>query len=259
MASRFGRGLKARATKQHTAALPTRVPLKDEERIVAPVIAVPTDDRSPVGHFGLGKHRPMTRDADDRQWFALRVGVKAHRTCYRRLKDLGYGVFLPTETEWVRGTRKGPEVIRERQRFPLGAYLFLGMRDGDSWLPLRETDYLGQSRLGITGIVSAEGRPVAMPVQALADLAALERHSTLSATPHRDEPQTAAGGASKSISEAIREGSTVAIVDGPFRGYSGVVEEAPSGGELRALVEIFGRATLMVLPLSAVTLPCDEM
>lgn len=137
----------------------------------------------------------------------------------RGLQDLIFEVKVPTETV-VEHKDNGKTVEVERKIFP--SYVLIKMIITDeSWYVVRNTR-------GVTGFVGPGSEPV--PLTA-AEVAAL-------------------GVESKVVEVNLNVGDSIKIVDGPFSGFVGKVEEVDAEKlRLKAVISMFGRDTSVELEL----------
>ncbi len=127
-------------------------------------------------------------------------------------------VMVPTED--VIEMRRGKKVQSERRFMP--GYVLVHMEMSD------ETYHLVTSINRVTGFLGPQGRPMPM------------RDSEVNAILNRVEE------GQEAPRNLIRFdiGETVQVTDGPFEGFSGMVEEVDEGAQrLKVAVSIFGRAT----------------
>lgn len=136
----------------------------------------------------------------------------------RSLHDLIPEVRVPTETVTEIKDNKKRDV--ERKIFP-GYVLVKMVLTDDSWYVVRNTR-------GVTGFVGPSSKPV----------------------PLTDEEVDALGVDVKQIEVNYAVGNTVAIVDGPLEGFTGVVEELDlDKNKVKVVVSMFGRETPVELEL----------
>ena len=234
-ASQHGRYQGAKATPAHYARLPIKVvseiPIKDDDRVTAPVI-----DSSAA-------------------WYVLATVPRGEVKAVRGLRKLGYEAYSPVETCWVRHSRTQPQTKREVQRSIFTRYVFFAVRPGQSWHPLREKDAFGRNKLGIVGVISIAGVPCRAPTEPIARLAEEEREGWFDERRRPElEKARAADLGRPAYDPVVRVGESVQILSGPFALFQGEAEEdaTESGATLRILVNVFGRATTMVLPIEDV-------
>ncbi|MDP8299281.1 MAG: transcription termination/antitermination protein NusG [Candidatus Tantalella remota] len=127
-------------------------------------------------------------------------------------------VLIPTEK--VAEVREGEKKISERKFFP--GYLLIEMELNDkSW-------YLVKNTPGVTGFVGTKTRPVPLAEDEIAEI--------LQQTKEAKE---------KPVPKVLfTQGEAVRVKDGPFKNFSGTIEEANlEKGKLKVMISIFGRPT----------------
>lgn len=222
------RGFKASLTPTHTGTVPLHndVPLKDEDRIVPPLVA------------------------DDETWFAVTVGPRGERRTLASLKEAGISGYVPMETYWVDAIKLKLKQKREMQRAILPGYVFLHVpADSGLWYALKMKHRDGRNVHGIGGVIMNNGQPCQISARLLRQLASEERDGWF------DERRRRALEMERNPSLSgplLRAGESLKIVGGAFATYEGRAEVDSTSENVRALVEIFGRETLVVVPLDQV-------
>ena len=127
-------------------------------------------------------------------------------------------IMVPTEK--VSEIKEGEKKITERKFFP--GYILVEMELNDkSW-------YLIKNTMGVTGFVGSKTKPVPLKEDEVAEI--LEQTKEAKAKP-----------VPKVLFEA---GEAVRIKEGPFKNFSGTVEETNlEKGKIKVMISIFGRAT----------------
>ena len=139
----------------------------------------------------------------------------------RGMQDLILEVIVPTEdiVEMKDGQRK----IKTKKMFP-GYVLVKMIVTNESWYLVRNTQ-------GVTGFVGEGSEPI----------------------PLTDEEVRRLGIEKTVIVLNINPGDTVKIISGPFKGFTGMVEEVNADRQtLRTKVDMFGRATPVELEFDQV-------
>ena len=137
------------------------------------------------------------------------------------MQDLVLKVIVPTEdrVEMKDNTR----VVKTRKIFP-GYVIVKMIVTNESWYLVRNTQ-------GVTGFVGEGSEPI----------------------PLTDEEVRRLGIEKTVIVLNINVGDTVKIISGPFKGFTGLVEEVnPDRQTLRTKVDMFGRATPVELEFDQV-------
>lgn len=135
-----------------------------------------------------------------------------------KLEDSFGEMLIPSEqvVELVGGKRK----VSQRKFFP--GYMMVRMVLND------ETFHLVKNTPKITGFVGGARNPPAVPDEEAERLTQMIADDTL-----RPKPK-----------DKFERGEVIKVVDGPFRGFNGIVDEVkPEKGKVRVLVSIFGRQT----------------
>jgi len=144
------------------------------------------------------------------------------------LQDEIEEVLVPTEE--VLEVRRGKKVTTERRFMP--GYVLVRMEMTD------RAYHLINSINRVTGFLGPQGRPMPM------------RDEEVNALLNRVEE---AEGQPRSLIR-YEIGETVKVVDGPFEGFTGMVEEVDEDtNRLKVMVSIFGRATPVELEFGQVS------
>ena len=140
----------------------------------------------------------------------------------RGMQDLVLQVIVPTE-ERVEVTETGARRVKPRKIFP-GYVIVKMIVTNESWYLVRNTQ-------GVTGFVGEGSEPI----------------------PLTDEEIRRLGIEKTVIVLNINVGDSVRIISGPFKGFTGVVEEVHADKQiLRTKVDMFGRATPVELEFDQV-------
>jgi transcription termination/antitermination protein NusG len=133
-------------------------------------------------------------------------------------KEFVSNVFIPTEK--VAEVRAGEKKISERKFFP--GYILVEMELNDkSW-------YLIKNAPGVTGFVGTKTKPVALRESEVAEIFEQTRETKAKPVPKVQ----------------FAPGEVVRVKDGPFKNFSGTVEETNlEKGRIKVMISIFGRAT----------------
>lgn len=145
----------------------------------------------------------------DPTWFVLFVRPRAEDKVADELLGLGYRVFLPKETVWVRVPDhkrvKGQPTKRKVERPLFARYVFLGLEpDKHSFAPARAVE-------GVSDVVAVKGEPLRVSAATIARMQA--------AADTGDHDQTAREAAAL----ARLLGQEITIPDGLFRGFLATV------------------------------------
>lgn len=222
------RGFKASLTPTHVGTVPLHndVPLKDEDRVSPPEIA------------------------EGETWYAVQVGPRGERRTLESLKEAKITGYVPMETRWIEGVKLKIKQKRETQRPILPGYVFLHVpADSGLWYQLKMKHRDGRNVHGIGGVIMNAGQPCQISAKLLRQLAEEERDGWFDERRRRAlemERNPALSG------PLLRAGENLKIVGGAFATYEGRAEVDSTSDNVRALVEIFGRETLVVVPLDQV-------
>jgi len=166
-----------------------------------------------------------------KQWYIVHTysghEAKAMRALLERAKSMGHEadfdeVLIPEETvvEMVKGQKR----TSKRKYFP--GYILVRMELND------ETWHIVRGTPKITGFVGGEKRPPPISDEEVARMT-----------------QQIKEGASKPKPKIMfEEGENIRVLDGPVVNFSGFIDEVMQDKEkLRVMVQVFGRATPVVL------------
>ena len=133
-------------------------------------------------------------------------------------EDLFGRVLVPTEKviELVKGQRKASS----RKFYP--GYILVEMElNDDTWHLVRHTPK-------VTGFIGSKDRPIPLSEEEASNIIQQMEEGTQKPRPKY----------------RFEKGDEVAVVDGPFASFNGIVDEVmPEKGKVRVLVSIFGRST----------------
>ncbi len=139
----------------------------------------------------------------------------------RNIEQIGmqekiHQILVPEEeTLEVRGARK---IEKKKKMFP--GYVFIEMvLDDESWYAIRQSP-------GVARFIGTKVKPTAVSDR--------EMQRVLKQIGIKKEK----------LEVAFENGETVRVISGPFRGYTGIVDEiSAEKGKLKVLISIFGRDT----------------
>lgn len=130
----------------------------------------------------------------------------------RHMEDLILEVQVPVQE--VVETKDGKKIVREKKLFPGYVMVKMYMTD-DSWYVVRNTR-------GVTGFVGPASKPVPLTKAELKTM----------------------GIKQQIVQVDIEVGDNVNVVDGPFEGFAGVVEEISlEKSKVKVNISMFGRDT----------------
>lgn len=140
----------------------------------------------------------------------------------RKMQDEVLEIKIPMEK--VTEVKDGKTVEVERKVFPGYVMVKLAVYFGDDNEPKMsdETWYLIRNTRGVTGFVGPESKPI----------------------PLTDEEVQKLGVEQRVVNMNYEVGDLVTVVDGPFEGFSGIVEEiSTTKNMVRVSISMFGRET----------------
>ncbi|MGE8129028.1 transcription termination/antitermination protein NusG [Methylobacterium sp. NPDC080182] len=222
------RGFNASITPTHIATVPLHndVPLADDERVTPPEI-------------GEGE-----------AWYAVTVAPRGERRTLLSLKDVGVLGYVPMETKWIETVKLKLKQKRETQRPILPGYVFLRVpADSGLWYDLKRSHRDGRNVHGIGGVIMNDGQPCRISARLLCQLASEERDGWFDERRRRALEMERNPELSGPL---LRAGERLKIVGGAFATYEGEAEADSTSDSVRALVEIFGRPTIMTVSLDQV-------
>ncbi len=145
------------------------------------------------------------------------------------LQDLFGEVVIPSET--VTEVRRGQKVDVDKKFFP--GYILIQMAMTD------QTWHLVKNTNRVTGFLGGSGKGKPVPLS--------------NAEAKRFRAQLEEGFTETRSGVMYEVGETVNVIDGPFEGFNGVVEEVEEAhNKLKVSVSIFGRATPVELSFQQV-------
>jgi transcriptional antiterminator NusG len=205
-----------------------KVTTEDEPEILEPT-SPESEDEGAEAEAPLGAtpeaEAELAEPEDDRAWYVIHCysgrEQKVKHKLDRRIRSLGmedkiFQVVVPTEDEME--LRQGERRTVERRIFP--GYLLVQMiLDDESWYTVRDTP-------GVIGFVGMGDRPTPL------------RPAEVSSIMERMEAEA------PKIKVTFEAGEKVRIIDGPFDGFIGVVDNIDmERATVHVMVSFFGRET----------------
>lgn len=171
------------------------------------------------------EEQSQAQPQEERKWYVLQTLTGnedlVKSSIERNLKRTGlenkvFNVLVPEEE--IVEIKDGKRVERKKKMFP--GYVFIEMvLDESSWHEVKQTP-------GVAKFIGNKTRPIPVTDR--------EMQRVLKQLGVREEQ----------IEVSFEKGEAVRIISGPFRGYTGSVEEInPQRNKIKALVNIFGRDT----------------
>lgn len=174
----------------------------------------------------------------DKHWYVVRTTVKGEGKAFDSIRKAGYDVYFPRRRVEVQHRRTKTYVVKEQPLMP--RYLFVGQpKVNPDFYHLRNCD-------GVEGVLGVDGRPIRVSEKSVEDiyLAEIEMDfdDTRAARIHRKEELASV---KENTARQFPAGQSVLVVDlsNPFSEREGVVVEVTRTGNIRTLLELFGRMT----------------
>ena len=163
--------------------------------------------------------------AGDRKWYVIQtysgMEEKVRDAILGNIDQMGmktkiFQILVPEEEiVELKGTRR---IEKKKKMFP--GYVFLDMvLDDESWYAIRQTP-------GVARFIGTKVKPTPVSDR--------EMQRVLKQIGVKEEK----------LEVAFEKGETVRVISGPFRGYTGTIDEINADrGKLKVLINIFGRDT----------------
>ena len=159
------------------------------------------------------------------RWFLVHTQSGSELKAQHHLCAQGFRTYLPQYLKTVRHARQLKTV--RASMFP--RYLFIVLDLGrDRWLSVRST-------VGVSSLVSCNGRPLPVPAGVV---------ESLIARSDGDLTRTDTG---------LVQGQSVRILSGPFADLIGTLERLDSSGRVRVLLEMMGTEVPIAIHRSALS------
>lgn len=202
--------------------------MNKQEEQAQPEIEQPapvSNEKAEVPEAAEKKEQPKEGQSEDRKWYVLQtltgnedlVKTSIERNVKQEgLEDKVFNVLVPEED--IVEIKEGKRVERKKKMFP--GYVFIEMLlDDASWHAVKQTP-------GVARFIGNKTRPIPVTDR--------EMQRVLKQLGVREER----------IDVSFEKGEAIRIISGPFRGYTGSVEEINTQkSKIKALVNIFGRDT----------------
>ncbi len=189
-------------------------------------VSPPAEEKEPSSAEATeGKEEKEEEKVVDKRWYVIqtltgqedKVKQAVEQTIEsKKLKDKLFQVLVPTEE--IVEIKGGKRVEKVKKMFP--GYVFLEMvLDDESWFNIRNTPWVAR-------FIGTKVRP----------------------TPVSDREMQRVlkqlGKEEKLLEIIFERGEAVRVISGPFRGYTGTVDEVNADkGKMKVLINIFGRDT----------------
>ena len=166
------------------------------------------------------------------------------------LEKRGLSAYVPMRTTWIESVQSKQKMKREIQRAMLPGYVFVCVPDDSGiWYEMRQQHRDGQNIFGINGVVTNNGKACRVSTHTLKQLSEEERAGWFD---DRAKRRLLAESNPEMAGPSVRTGDSVSIREGAFAAFMGVAEADSASGQVRALITIFGRETLVVVPIDQV-------
>lgn len=172
----------------------------------------------------------------DFKWYVLKTKTSCEARAKQMIEDLierknlkdQIGEVLIPEKDVIQVV-KGKKVTRSRKIYP--GYIFVQMRLSD------ELSYVIKNVVNVSHFVGGRFKPLEVPKEQLKII----------------DQQIEESQANPQAQISFSEGESVLVIDGPFKNFSGVVEELnQEKGRVKVSVSIFGRPTPVEFDFSQV-------
>ncbi len=171
-------------------------------------------------------------------WYSLRVMSgrenKVKDSIFRELdfeKDLKANVeeiLIPTEN--IVDIKNGKKTVKEKSLLP--GYILVKMSMNN------ETKFFIESIDGVMSFVGPKGSPQAVTELEMARYLSISEGDDLSGDDYEEIP--------------FKVGDSVKVIDGPFKEFSGLVQEINDKNRIKVNVNIFGRPTPIELSMNQI-------
>ena len=181
----------------------------------------------------------------DLTWYVVRTNIKCERKAAHSLRRAGIDCYLPTMREERKNKRTHTYRTSEKALMP--RYLFAGTTLDPYFIRLCE------GVEGVLGTFGHRGAPISVSPEAVEQILIaeidLQFDETRAARIHRQEEAK-----TKKATTELRffPGAEIEITDGVWKGFSGLVEQVTTRGNVQALVDVFGRLTPVEVPVDQI-------
>jgi len=176
----------------------------------------------------------------ERTWYVVRSKVRQEDRAAYNIRRAGFDVYLPIMKFERKHRRTNTYSVIEKPL--MTGYLFVGFASfAKHFGMVRGCD-------GVYDFLTVAGEPIPIPSQAVVDMQVAETDmrfdDTRAARIHRGEEERTRR---DNIKKQFAKGKAVTISDAkhPFAEFQAVVDEVTSSGSVKALIDLFGRATIV--------------
>lgn len=171
-------------------------------------------------------------------WFVCRSNVRQEERAAESIRLAGFDVYLPRMKLETKDRRT--KAFRETVKPLMTGYLFVGFTSfARHFEMVRKCD-------GVYDFVKVMGEPIPVPAASVIDIQCAEMDmrfdNTRAARIHRGEEMKSR---KLNIRKQFQKGAAIVVTDEahPFAHFQAVVDEVTSSGSVKALIDLFGRAT----------------
>lgn len=204
---------------------------------------IAASDRKAALDAALDPDAGHANEADATEWFVAYTNPKREDAVAVGLRRRQFASFWPAMT--VSRTRSRQRVTVQAPLLP--RYLFVGLAPGQSLYGLRETP-------GLEGMVRVAGQPVTVKPAVITGL----REAQASGVYDFSDATMAAKAAEDQAEDAkvFRTGLPVRVLQGPYRSFSGTVDELLLPNRISVWITLFGKPFSVPMMLADVELQC---
>lgn len=191
-------------------------------------VKVPMHTRGEIVRRRLGD-LPQPQRA---RWMAVHSNARQEATANFHIREAGFWTFYPVRMVRVRHARQEEDVLRPY----LPRYVFVQIMPRQDWNVINRLP-------GVSTIVYGTDGPLLIHDKDMASLISLADPDGLI-----KEPPKPPG-----LRIVLDIGDHVRVEEGPFSGFTAIVEGLDTGGSLSISIDIFGRPTPVTLPIGWVS------
>ncbi|TGV15811.1 hypothetical protein EN816_00740 [Mesorhizobium sp. M8A.F.Ca.ET.173.01.1.1] len=174
----------------------------------------------------------------DKVWYVVRTNIQCEAKASDNIRVAGFDVYYPRQRIETKHRRKNTYLVKERPL--MVSYVFVGMPKDEK---LRHFGFVRACE-GVERFLEYQGKPIPVPgkdVEAIY-LAEVDMRfdDTRAARIHRKEEADSRIG---SVKMRFPKGRQVYVSDGPFTDFSALVEEVTKTGNVKVMLNLFGRWT----------------
>jgi transcription elongation factor/antiterminator RfaH len=172
----------------------------------------------------VDSRNPRAPEGKER-WFLAHTRPHGELKAEFHLRAQGFTTYVPQFRKTIRHARQLRTILAPL--FPRYLFVILDL-ERDRWLSVHST-------IGVSSLVSCDGRPLPVPIGIVESLIA-----------RSDGNLTA-------LDACLVEGQSVRILSGPFADFVGTLERLDDAGRVRVLLEMMGTVVPIALHRSALS------